>query len=346
MATQPERRRKVLGAIGVVSALLVVLLIAIPVIATFGPSWLKDINGASQSLPAPTWSSTDDTEDDPVPPLLASDTGSADNDEATTEAESCKVKYYAAAKKKEVPYAIGTRVTARSENAVTKELKERRTCGENEKFDPQLTATQYAEWSSHGLTEIKVGFGKIDSFRERIRKDPELYASVVKELEELEGESSFKIQKVSAGLWSVYVKIHSDGKLTTHIGTSANKGDAAVYTHPSGAVIKYRLQCGFQILHEHDSPPPGIDKCKYDDCEPSTPPLESKNPRNDVAPPQGTTPRGPGDLQDKPKPKPKPLNPTTPVTADPGGGDDDDTPSGTHNPDPDDPGTPITDPDG
>ncbi|RWZ78198.1 MAG: hypothetical protein EOT05_00295 [Candidatus Microsaccharimonas sossegonensis] len=52
---------------------------------------------------------------------------------------------------------------------------------------------------------------------------------------------------------------------------------------------------------------------------PSTKCLTPKDPKNDVTPPQGTTLLGRDQLQPTaPTPKPKPLDPTTPVTADPG----------------------------
>ena len=54
-------------------------------------------------------------------------------------------------------------------------------------------------------------------------------------------------------------------------------------------------------------------------CTVPTKCLTPKDPKNDVAPPQGTTPLGPDPLQPvAPAPKLDPLNPTTPVTADPG----------------------------
>jgi len=173
---------------------------------------------------------------------------------------------------KEVAGAIGTPVTQRDEAGIKAELQERRTCGTDGKFDTELTATHYAEWSNKTSTSRKVEYANIDAFRAELNADPVLYAAIQSELTNLENASAFSIEGTHAGMWSVYMKATGDGNLTTHIGRSAHDGTAAVFTTSSGAVIKYRLECGFQILH--DSPPAGFNVCEYDECgNPPPPPV-------------------------------------------------------------------------
>lgn len=251
---------------------------------------------------------------------------------------------------KEVPGAVGPVVTQRDIPGIKKELQERRTCGADGKFDPELTATQYADWSDAGLTSHPVAFADIDAFRAQMIANPDLYASTVNELQALENASAPSIQQnIPAGVWSVYVLPDGKGSLTTHIGTSSHVGTAIVFTH-GDKVIKYRLECGFQILRE--KPPAGMQQCTYAECGPppahvptceetgtcipgctsnctpgctsncTPPPCTSmcpKDPADDVTPPQGTVPLGPDPVQPvAPAPKPEPLQPSTPVTQDPG----------------------------
>ena len=254
---------------------------------------------------------------------------------------------------KEVPGAVGPAVTQRDIPGIKAELKERRTCGTDGKFDPELTATHYADWSAAGLTSHPIAFADIDAFRAQMVANPDLYASTVNELETLENGSTASIQNnVPAGVWSVYVLPDGKGSLTTHIGTSSHVGTAIVFTH-GDVVVKYRLECGFQILRQ--TPPAGMQQCTFAECGPPphvptcqemgncstpgctsdcggtptcttncTPPpctscLTPKDPKNDVKPPQGTTQLGPDPVQPvAPAPKPNPVQPSTPVHQDPG----------------------------
>jgi len=306
---------------------------------------------------------------------------------------------------KEVPYAMGPRVfpvghvvTVEDIIEAKKELDERRECGADNKYDTMLTATHYAEWSYNGLTTRSVAFADIDAFVAELNADSDLYASVVGELKALEATSVAEVPEepnpaaeelkvaetaavvgvlkpatatsvvttelVPANIWSVYVMPDKKGGLTSHIGTSRNPGTALVFTH-GDAVIKYRLDCGFQILHE--TPPPGFPQCEDAECNP-TPPCEEtgtceppcqevKCVENSVTPPQGWTPMGPGQVQPTAPPaKANPLNPSTPIIADPGptvpvqGASPapvaPPAPVIPQAPAPTDPGTPITDPDG
>jgi len=177
---------------------------------------------------------------------------------------------------KETPGAVGTPVTQRDEAGIKAELQERRTCGTDGKFDLELTASHYADWSAKDLTSRTVEYADIDAFRAELNANPDLYASIQQELTDLENASAFATEATPAGVWSVYVLPTGNGDLTTHIGRTSRDGTSAVFTHPSGAVVKYRLECGFQIIH--DSPPVGIDVCEYDECNAPpavTPPVET-----------------------------------------------------------------------
>jgi len=203
------------------------------------------------------------------------------SDEDTTEADNCKVMYYTlkSGKEKGIPYALGTPVKADNVEDAVAELAERRNCGEDNRVDTETIATHYAGFSNALLPSGKtvqlttrfVSFNDIDAFRAKLNKDVKLRVAVVEELETLENdESKASIENVPAGAMSVFVKPHSNGTITTHIGTSSRKGTALVFTHSSGAVVKYRLECGFQILQE--KVPSGIETCKYNNCNPKPKP--------------------------------------------------------------------------
>ena len=216
---------------------------------------------------------------------------------AASAANSCVVSYGAldpanTAKSnpaKESEFAIGVPVTARDEAGVKAELKERRTCGADGKFDPNVTATHYADWSASGLTSRKVDYANIDAFRAEMIANSDLYAATVTELESLENASAFSVEKVPAGMWSVYAVPDGKGGLTTHMGRSGHVGTAAVFTHGS-VVINYRLECGFQILLP--APPAGIEVCANAECQPTihVPTCEEAN----NCPPPPTCPPGQG----------------------------------------------------
>ena len=170
--------------------------------------------------------------------------------------------------------AIGVPVTQRDEGGIKKELQERRTCGTDGKFDPELTATQYADWSAEGCTADKVAFADIDSFRAQMIAQRGLYNQIETELTNLENASSFSIKSVPVNVWSVYEKPDGNGGLTTHVGTTTMAGTAVVFTYNGdiaackGKTIEYRLECGFQILRPHQ--PPGLPVCEQAGCTPCT----------------------------------------------------------------------------
>jgi hypothetical protein len=195
---------------------------------------------------------------------------------AKANASVCKVTYYALDPAnpalpnpaKPVPAAFGTPVTARGEQAVKAELNERRECGADGTFDPALTASHYARWSETGLTSIKVGYNEIDAFYAKIAADPNLYNQVVTELKKLEDESTYSEESVPAGIWSLFMV--PDGHGSVHVGqgrTSAN-GTNAVFTHPGGIVVKYRLDCGFQPNQEKQYA--NVPMCTPQQCPPPT----------------------------------------------------------------------------
>jgi hypothetical protein len=162
--------------------------------------------------------------------------------------------------------AIGTPVTQRDESGIKSELQQRRTCGTDGKFDPELTATQYADWSAEGLTTQKVAFADIDAFRAKMVADHSFYNQIESELTTLENASTFSIKSVKKGIWSVYEVPDGNGGLTTHVGTTTMDGTAAVFTY-KGKTIMYRLECGFQILRPHQ--PPGLPVCTQAGCKPT-----------------------------------------------------------------------------
>ena len=227
---------------------------------------------------------------------------------------------------KEVPAAIGPRVTPRDEAGIKADLQERRTCGTDGKFDPELTATHYSDWSAKGLTSRKVDYASIDAFRAEMVADPALYAATQLELTNLENASAFSIKDVSAGIWSVYMKATGDGNLTTHLGRTVHDGTAATFTHPGGAVVQYRLECGYQVVHS--SPPAGYTVCDYDECNtpPAPPVTPPTTPPTPVCPPE--MPHGtPPNCKDTPASDPW-VNGNAPV----GGGPNADPGPGTYQP--------------
>lgn len=199
--------------------------------------------------------------------------------EATTPpAQSCNVTYFALDPAnpllpnpaKEVPAAFGPEVTVRGEDPVKAELNERRECGADGMFDPALTASHYSAWSEAGLTEFKVAFTEIDAFYAKIAADKALYNQVLTELKNLENASAYSEEGVSAGIWSLYMDPNGAGGVNVKQGRTGSEGTNAVFTSPSGAVIKYRLDCGFQV--NRDGEFPGVPQCTPENCPPPPPP--------------------------------------------------------------------------
>lgn len=191
-------------------------------------------------------------------------------------AQSCNVTYFALDPAnplapnpaKEVPAAFGPEVTARGEDPVKAELNERRECGADGKFDPALTASHYSAWSEAGLTHHKVAFTEIDAFYAKIAADGALYNEVLTELKGLENASAYSEEGVGAGIWSLYMDPNGSGQVNVKQGRTSADGTNAVFTHPSGTVIKYRLDCGFQVNREGEFP--GVPQCTPETCPPPT----------------------------------------------------------------------------
>lgn len=190
-------------------------------------------------------------------------------------AQSCNVTYFALDPAnplapnpvKEVPAAFGPEVTVRGEEPVKAELNERRECGADGMFDPSLTASHYSVWSEAGLTKYTVAYAEIDAFYAKIAADSALYNEVLTELKGLENASAYSEEGVGAGIWSLYMDPNGSGGVNVRQGrTSSDDGTNAVFSHPSGAVIKYRLDCGFQPNREGEFP--GVPYCTPETCPP------------------------------------------------------------------------------
>jgi hypothetical protein len=206
------------------------------------------------------------------------DSARADIDNAIDIPEDCSVAHFAlnpnnptvSNPDKESTNAMGPRVfpdgyvvkKADIKKALT-EYDERRECGDDDMYDTMVTASVYADWSAQGLTKRKVAYADIKAFVAELNADSKLYASVVGELKAIEAASVVSIEEVPANTWSIYVLADGKGGLTAHIGRSLNVGTALVFTH-GDAVVKLRLECGFQILHT--TPPPGLPQCEEADC--------------------------------------------------------------------------------
>ena len=195
------------------------------------------------------------------------------------------------AKEPGTPLAMGTPVIARDEAGIKAELDARREAGADNKCELELLATHYADWSNPTdavgrpllnesgqpirLTSRVVAYADIDSFVDEMIAHRDVYETTLAEVKKLESESSFGIEEnIPVGRWSLYAEPDGLGGVITKIGTTGHVGTAAVFTHPSGLVIKYRLECGFQILHEF--PPPGLPECEANHCNP--PPCPSDKP--------------------------------------------------------------------
>lgn len=222
---------------------------------------------------------------------------------ATPPSESCEVTYFALNPSdpsqpdpaKEVPAAFGTAVTARGEQPVKAELNERRECGADGKFDPALTASHYAAWSEAGLTARKVDYTGIDAFYAEIAGNKELYNQVLTELKQLENQSAYTEEAVPAGVFSLFMVPNGTGGVNVGQGLTSADGTNAVFTH-SGAVVKYRLDCGFQVNRSGAEGGkgdfPGVPQCTPEQCPPPVcpPGMEGDWPNCHPPCPPNTTP--------------------------------------------------------
>lgn len=220
---------------------------------------------------------------------------------ATPPSESCDVTYFALNPNdpsqpdpaKEVPAAFGIAVTVRGEQPVKAELNERRECGADGKFDPALTASHYAAWSEAGLTTRKVDYTGIDAFTAEIAGNKDLYNQVLTELKQLENESAYSEEAVPAGVWSLYMVPNGAGGVNVGQGLTSADGTNAVFTH-GGAVIKYRLDCGFQVNRSGGQGGgfPGVPECTPAQCPPPVCPPGMEGTWPDCHPPcpPNTTP--------------------------------------------------------
>lgn len=233
----------------------------------------------------------------------------------TTPPGVCGTHYYALDSPKESPFAFGPAVTATDETAIKADLRERRLCGTDPFGDPTLTASHYAEWSSYNLTSHKVEFAGIDAFAASLVADFPLWESVVTEMEALEVASAFSVTDVPAGTASLYMVPDGAGGVTTHQGLTIGNGTAATFTHPSGAVVKFRQECGFQNVRESfpgvPMVPPGTPETPPP--PPTTPPLEEKVPSQDPENQGNNKPGGGGQAPPQSDPVGPPAAGTPPV---------------------------------
>jgi len=228
------------------------------------------------------------------PSVLGLPTASADVTNPST--ADCKVHYYALDDGKETTGAFGPAVQARDESGIKADLKQRRTCDSDNLFDPALIAAHYLDWatatlpdgSAANLTSQKVTWTDVDSFTAVLATNSVLRDQVVAELEKLENnESTFSMEPVSVGQKSLYMMPTSNGGIAIKVGTVASDGTNIAFTHKSGAVIKYRLECGFQP--NWVNPPGDVPVCAENECAPTPicPPGTTGTPPNcsDVPPP-------------------------------------------------------------
>lgn len=188
------------------------------------------------------------------------------------QAQACGVHYYALDAPKESKNAFGPSVPARAEATIKSQLHERRLCGTDKLGDPTLTAAHYAGWSAAGLTKTKVSFAGIDAFASKLVADQPMWQSVVTEMESLESASVFSLVAVPAGSRSLYMVPTSGAKgVSTRQGFTVGNGTAVVFTH-GNAVVKLRLDCGFQNVRASF---PGV---------PSVPPGSPELPKQPIQP--------------------------------------------------------------
>lgn len=193
--------------------------------------------------------------------------------DTTVPAGICNVHFYALDAGKESPYAFGPAITPRDEAGIKAELHESRICGKDLLGDPTLTAAHYAEWSQTGLTTQKIEYAGIDAFAAQLTTNFPLWESVVTEMEGLESASAFSLSPVPAGTPSLYMVPNGTGGVTTHQGATIGEGTAATFTHPNGAVVKFRLECHFQdVRPEFPGVPPVPPGTPETPPPPTTPP--------------------------------------------------------------------------
>lgn len=196
----------------------------------------------------------------------------------TSTSADCTVHYYGLDEGKETAGAFGPTVNfdpaAPDMTSILAQLKERRECETDNQYDPALVAAHYAvtsnatlpDGSAANLTSQKIALTDMTKFAEVLAENRELYNQVVNELDELEASATTSIETVSKGVHSLYMVPNGNGAVNIKQGLVANDGFNLVLTYSNGAVVKYRLECGFQP--NWATPPPDIPVCEGTECSP------------------------------------------------------------------------------
>ncbi|MDN5275566.1 MAG: hypothetical protein JWN33_215 [Candidatus Saccharibacteria bacterium] len=231
--------------------------------------------------------------------------GNANADDDTTgdggssTSEDCKVYFYSLHGDKDSPLAFGPAIKSEDADEIRAELHERRSCGEDGKADPALTAAHYADWSAAGLTDRKVAYSEIDAFTKELIDDRALWGSVVKEMESFEDASTVTIEDVPAGTPTLYMESDDHGGVLTKQGKTLHDGTNVVFTHLEGKVVKLRLDCGAQ--NNWIKPVPDVPKAEcQEDCKPKptptpTPTKTTEQPKPTPTPTPTTVPKKPSE---------------------------------------------------
>lgn len=163
---------------------------------------------------------------------------------------------------------FGTDPGMRDEAGLLQALHDRR-C-----VDPALTSAHLATWGV-------IGVNLIDEYTARFNTTRELWLQAIGTMEQLEKESmdyakeqakAFALEAVPTGKSSLYMESDGSGGVRVKLGVTVSDGNALVFTHPDGRVIKLRIECGFQPVF--DTPPPGLPECEDgnncipDECPP------------------------------------------------------------------------------
>ena len=187
---------------------------------------------------------------------------------------SCQIHYYAKDPGKEVSGAFGPAATPGDQASVIAQLHERRECGSDGKYDPALVAAQYADWSNATLpsgapanmTATKVNWADATTFANLLATNQAVYQQTIEELNRLEAASAYSTAPVSAGIPSLYMMDDGRGGVTIKQGQVAHDGTNIVFTAPNGAVVRYRLECGFQP--NWTTPVKNVPVCTGTECAP------------------------------------------------------------------------------
>lgn len=172
---------------------------------------------------------------------------------------------------------FGPTLVATDEPGLRAELKERRSCGDDNLYDPALLGAQYVTTANAtlpdgttpaNLTAIKVTWADVNPFIEQLATNRDLYNQVAAELASLEDGAMFSMEGVSRGTPTLYMTANdqSASKVTVKHGLTSGDGTNIVFTYANGATVKYRVECGGQP--NFPTAPPGVPECVGEECAP------------------------------------------------------------------------------